>query len=66
MNFDILNFLPGWKRPLTLIVGCVLFVWHEASTAGYIMDVPDYLYPILAMFGFNALSHASKNDAAKP
>jgi len=64
MSFDIFNFLPGWKRPITLAVGVLLFGWHEAAVAGYISDVPEMLYYALGLFGFNALAHGPKNDAA--
>jgi hypothetical protein len=64
MNLDILNMFPGYKRPITLLIGVVLFAWHEASTAGYISDVPTYAYSLLALFGYNALAQGTKNDMA--
>lgn len=63
MNFNITNFLPGWKRPLTLVLTVVIFAWHEAAAAQYIPDVPDLVYVGLGLFGFNALAHGQKNDA---
>lgn len=63
---DILNFLPGWKRPLTVIFAVAVYAWHLAFTEQLIsFDVPSYVYMIAGLFGFNALSQGVKNDAAK-
>lgn len=67
MNLDfIFNFLPGWKRPITVILAVVVYGWHLAFTEGVIgMDVPSYVYMIAGLFGYNALSQGAKNDAVK-
>ena len=65
MNLDLLNFLPGLKRPLTLLFGVILFAWNEAHTAGYVAEVPQMAYSFLALFGFNALGQGQKNDLKK-
>jgi hypothetical protein len=62
----IFNFLPGWKRPITVLLAVVIYAWHLAFTEGMIgMDVPSYVYMIAGLFGYNALSQGSKNDAVK-
>lgn len=62
----IFNFLPGWKRPITVFLAVTIYAWHLAFTEGMIgMDVPSYVYIIAGLFGYNALSQGSKNDAAK-
>lgn len=63
---DLMNFLPGWKRPITVFMAVVIYAWHLAFTEQLItMDVPSYVYMIAGLFGYNALSQGSKNDAAK-
>lgn len=60
----ILNFAPGSKRIITLVIAVVLFGWHEAYTLEIISyDVPSYLIALAGFFGFNALAQGSKNDA---
>lgn len=62
MNFDFLNFLPGYKRVITVLVGTVLYGWHEAFVAGVLSsDVPSLVYGALAIFGYNAIAQAPKN-----
>lgn len=62
MNFDFLNFLPGYKRAITVVVATVLFGWHEAFANEIIsFDVPSVVYGALAIFGYNAIAQAPKN-----
>lgn len=67
MNINaILNFMPGYKRHISVVIGVALYAWHLAFQEGLIgTDVPTYVMAIAGLFGYNALSQGSKNDAAK-
>ena len=54
---SIFNFLPGFKRYITIAVAVGLFT---ASQFGVV--VPDWVNGALAIFGFNALAQAPKNQ----
>lgn len=54
---SLLNFAPGLKRYITLGIGVVMFGLNQFG-----VTVPDWAVQLLALFGFNALAQASKND----
>lgn len=55
---SIFNFLPGYKRYITVAVGAAMFV---AAQLG--IEIPAWAVQLLALFGFNAVAQAPKNSA---
>ena len=54
---SVLNFAPGYKRIITIVIATALFAANQAG-----VEVPAWVVQALAIFGFNALAQAPKNQ----